>query len=125
MITLNKLLQLQFLYCILGITFNLISYFLIATGEKGLTSTIPLQGILVMSIYGFFLLTGWGRKIVWYRFLMLVSVLVFGYGGILKHLFYLNQYPELYYSVFAGILGVIINVFGFSLNLMAVFKKFK
>lgn len=125
MITLNKLLQLQFLYCILGITFNLTSYFLIATGEKGLTPTIPLQGIVVMSIYGFFLLTGWVQKIVWYRFLMLVSILVFGYGGILKHLIYLNQHPELYHSVFSGIVGVLINIFGFILNLIAVLKKFK
>lgn len=125
MITLHKLLRLQLFYCLLGIIFNLISYYFIANGEKGLTSTVPLEGILVMVIYGLFLITGWYHKLSWYRFLMLVSILVFGYGGIFKHLINLHQNPDLYYSIFSGIVGVSINLFGLTLNLIAVFKKFK
>lgn len=125
MIKLNKLLILQLVYVLLGVLFNLVSYYLILENHKALTPTQPLLGILAMLVYMSFLLTGFYKKIVWYRVLMTVSILIFGYTGIIKHIITFSQEPDLYYSFYAVLLAVGINLFGFLLNLIAVFKKFK
>ncbi|MFT6319406.1 MAG: hypothetical protein ACJAT4_000323 [Granulosicoccus sp.] len=122
---LKNLLKLQFIYCLLGLLFNLISWIFIAYNYQALTSTIPVEGIAAMSIYGTFLLTGYFRKIGWYRFLMFISIIIFGYGGVVKHIFSLSQSPELYHSFSAGITGIMINIFGVVLNLIATLGLFK
>jgi hypothetical protein len=122
---LKNLLKLQFIYGLLGLLFNLISWIFIAYNYQALTSTIPVEGIAAMSIYGTFLLTGYFRKIGWYRFLMFISIIIFGYGGVVKHIFSLSQSPEFYHSFSAGIIGIIINIFGVVLNLIATLGLFK
>jgi len=122
---LKTLLRLQFLYCVLGILFNLINYLLIRNDFQTLTPTVPLEGFLVMSIYGMFLLSGYYKKIKIYRFLMFISILVLGYGGVVRNIVLLNHSPDLYQSYFAGIVGLSINVFGLFLNVIAVVGKFK
>lgn len=122
---LKTLLQLQFLYCVMGILFNVINYLLTKNGLQALTPTIPLEGFIVMSIYGVFLLSGYYNKIGLYRFLMFISILILGYGGVFRNIILLNQSPELYQSLFAGIVGLSINVFGLFLNVIAVIGKFR
>lgn len=122
--SLNSLLKLQVLYAILGILFNLFSWYLRSSNGVSLTPTAPLSGILAMSIYGLFLLSGKFQKINLYRILMLIAIIIFGYGGIIKHVLLLNQNPEIYYSTSAGIIAILINAFGLVLNVMAVFHMF-
>lgn len=125
MLKLNHLLKLQLIYVLLGMLFNLVSYYLILENHTALTPTQPLMGLLAMLVYACFLLAGVYKKIVWYRVLMTVSILIFGYSGIIKHVITFSQEPDLYYSFYAVLLAVGINLFGFLLNLIAVFKKFK
>jgi len=99
---LKALLKLQFIYCIGGIIFNFVSYVMINDGHQALTPTVPVEGLLAMSIYGIFLLASYFRKIGLYRFLMLISIVIFGYGGVLKHFFTYQESPELYYSLFSS-----------------------
>lgn len=125
MIKLNQLLKLQLIYVFLGILFNLISYYLILVNDEALTPTKPIMGLLAMLVYASFLLTGYYKKILWYRALMSVSILIFGFSGVVKHIVSFNQEPELYYSIYAMFVAVGINTFGVMLNLVSVFKKFK
>lgn len=117
--------MLQFIYILLGIFFNLLSYKMIIVNHEGLTPTNPLMGVLAMLIYASFLLTGYYKKILWYRVLMVISILVFGYSGIIKHVISFSQEPDLYYSLHSALLAIGINLFGLLLNLIAVFKRFK
>lgn len=121
---LSKLLQLQTLYCLTGILFNLFSWWMLSTGEMGLTPTDPLMGIAVLLTYGLFLIPGKMRKIRLYRILMGLAVLVFGYGGVIKHIALMTQSPEMYHSVMAGVIAILINLFGLGLNLMAALGRF-
>lgn len=122
---LDKLLRLQFFYCLLAILFNVLSWIMIVSKDTPLTPTAPMSGVIVMLIFGVFLLAGRFRKIMLYRFLMLLAVIVFGYGGIVKHLGLLRESPELYYSLWVGVVAIAINVFGFGLNAYAVLGFFK
>ncbi|MFK7936724.1 MAG: hypothetical protein AB8G22_24635 [Saprospiraceae bacterium] len=120
----KQLLKLQFIYCLLGVLFNVISSGLIQYGGKGLTSTPPIIGTLTMFVYGCFLVSGILRKLNVYRSLMLIAILAFGYGGIIKHFILLNQSPELYASLTSGIIAISINIFGLFLNVYAALGKF-
>ena len=122
---LPELLRFQSLYCFLGILFNLISWWMLSQGETGLTPTDPLIGIGVMLTYGLFLIPGKMGKLKLYRIIMGLAVSVFGYGGVIKHIILLTQSPEMYYSVIAGVIAILINLFGLVLNLMAALGKFK
>lgn len=121
---LEKLLKLQLLYCLLGILFNLISSYMLSQGMKALTPTEPLAGIMVMSLYGLFLISGKMNQIRLYRILMGLALVIFIYGGIIKHIISLAQNPELYYSTTSGLLAIGINIFGWVLNLIAALGKF-
>ena len=122
---LKSLLKWQFVYCIIGILFNVISQVMINSGYQALTPTVPVEGVLAMLIYGIFLLMGYFKKIRGYQFLMLISIIIFGYGGVLKHFITYQEFPELYHSLFICIIGVTINLFGLFLNLFAALGKFK
>lgn len=121
---LSNLLKLQVFYCLIGILFNVVSWLGIQNGHQALTPTVPHEGFIAMSIYGVFLLVGYFRKIGLYRILMLISILILGYGGVVKNIITLNQHPDLYTSIFIGIIGVAINLFGLILNCIAAFGLF-
>ncbi|MFK7901028.1 MAG: hypothetical protein AB8B61_09765 [Cyclobacteriaceae bacterium] len=123
--SLNKLLRLQIWYCLIGIVFNLISWIFIKNDYQPLTPTVPMVGIFVMLTYSIFLLAGYFRKIYLYRALMFLSILIFAYGGVLKHVYSLYQYPELYNTIYSGLVAIAINAFGLALNMMATLGKFK
>ena len=122
---LKKLLRLQLLYYILGILFNAVSFILIAQGGKALTPNDPLIGSVVMTIYATFLIPGFLKKITIYRILMVVAIVLLGYGGVINHLNFMQDSPELYHSVAAGVIGVSINIFGLILNVLAALNRFK
>ncbi len=121
---LERLLKLQLLYCLLGILFNLISWFMLFQETKALTPTDPGAGIIVMSVYGLFLISGKMRKRSLYRILMGLAVAIFIYGGLIKHIIGLNQSPEVYYSLVTGLVAIGINLFGLVLNSLAALEKF-
>ncbi len=122
---LKKLLRLQLLYYILGMVFNAVSFYLISRGEQALTPNDPAFGSLGMTIYAVFLIPGFLNRIVFYRILMVVAIILLGYGGVLNHLNFIRDMPELYHSFSAAIIGVSINVFGLILNVIAASGKFK
>lgn len=122
---LQSLLKSQVVYYILGMLFNVVSYIVITYGYNALTPTVPQQGFVVMTIYGMFLLPGYFKKTSWYRCLMLIAVLLLGYGGVIKHCITYPQSPELYHSLWVGIIGISINLYGLILNLIAALGKFK
>ncbi|MEM8901178.1 MAG: hypothetical protein AAGC85_23915, partial [Bacteroidota bacterium] len=64
-------------------------------------------------------------KLTLYRVLMGLAILVFGYGGVIKHIMLLAQSPEMYHSVMSGVIAILINLFGLGLNLMAALGRFK
>lgn len=122
---LKKLLRFQLFYYVLGILFNVVSYYLISTGGQALTPNEPIAGSLGMTLYASFLIPGFLKKITLYRILMVVAVLLLGYGGVLNHFNFMRDTPELYHSVAAGVIGASINVFGLILNMLAAAGKFK
>ncbi len=122
---LKNLLKLQFFYYFLGILFNAVSFYLIWKGGKGLTPNDPIFGSLGMTLYATFLIPGVFKKITFYRILMVLAVVLLGYGGVLNHFNFMRDTPELYHSIAAGAIGVSINIFGVILNTIAALGKFK
>ncbi|MEM6526630.1 MAG: hypothetical protein AAF693_22750, partial [Bacteroidota bacterium] len=102
----RRLLYLQLFYAILGLLFNLISWWLVSDSGKGLTPTDPKGGIIAMLVYAAFLIPGKMNRLTLYRGLMLLAVLIFGYSGIIKHILTLAQSPEVYYSLAVGVLAI-------------------
>lgn len=123
--SLQKLLRWQWLYCFLGMLFNVVSWGILSETGKPLTPTLPLSGMMVMAVYGLFLLSGQFGKINLYRVLMLMAILILGYGGIINHFKLLNQSPELYHSLWGGVIAILINAFGLILNSLAASGKFE
>lgn len=122
---LKNLLKLQFFYYFLGMLFNAVSFYLIWRGGTALTPNDPILGSLGMTLYATFLISGFFKKITFYRILMALAVLLLGYGGVLNHFNFMSNTPELYHSIAAGGIGISINIFGVILNTIAALGKFK
>lgn len=121
--TLRQVLKLQVVYVFAGIAYNVASWLHLTYQGSSLSPTNPLMGIVVMLIYAIFLLSGYFRKLLLYRILMGVVVLVFGYGGVIVHITGLIFHLEDYYSIRVGLAAIFINIFGFTLNLYVVLNK--
>jgi len=105
--------------------FNAGSYLSISNRAQQWTSNDPITGSIFMTVYALFLIPGFVKKITTYRILMGLSVVLLGYGGVLKHIESILETPELYCCTAAMIVGPGINVFGLILNMMATFGKFQ
>jgi hypothetical protein len=125
LIKLRSLLQLQILYALMGIAYNGVSFYYAMVLKQPLSSTSPVLGTITMTIYALFLIPGFLGKITFYRILMLVAILVIGWGGIVTHIINIFTQPQLYYSLVAWAIAVGINVFGLVLNIIAALGKFK
>lgn len=125
MLKLSQLLKLQLAYYVLGIGFNAVSLYCIHIGSQQLTPNEPIMASVFMTVYATLLIPGFLKKITLYRILMVVAVLLMGYGGVFKHINLIRATPELYASLWAGAIGISINVFGLILNLMGALGKFK
>jgi hypothetical protein len=122
---LTTLLKLQVLYVILGVGYNCLSLYFMATGKPALAPTQPVLGLISMVVYALFLIPGYMRKIVLYRILMGIAIVVMGYGGVVTHVINIFTQPQLYSSIVAWGAAVGINAFGLVLNIIAVLGKFK
>jgi len=124
-LAISSLLKLQFLYCMFGVGYNVVSYILAATGNQPLSSTSPVVGTVFMSLYGLSLITAYKGLYKTYRILMAFFILTIGYGGIVKHFIVYAQQPDAYSSQLAWALAIGSNAFGFLLNLLAVAGRFE
>lgn len=122
---LKTLLKLQALYYILGMLFNFGSMWSMYKGQQQWTPNDPIPASMFMTLYALFLLPGVFRKITIYRIMMVVAVILMGYGGVVKHFSLMQETPELYCCTAAMIIGPGINVFGLILNLIGAFGKFR
>ena len=95
----------------MGIGYNIVSYVDISAGNPPLSATDPIVGGIFMLAYGLFLIPGFTGHITIYRIFMAIAVLVFGYGGVIKHI--INYFGDLdaYSSITAWVLAVGINLF--------------
>jgi hypothetical protein len=98
--------------------YNVFSLLAQRNGQQAWASTDAVQGVAVVAMYGLFLSTGLMRNLIPYRLLMTISVILFGYGGVIVHLLNANHL-ELYQSVWTWAAAIIINGFGLLLNLAA------
>jgi hypothetical protein len=121
---LNRLLILQMLYAYAGIMYNVGSLLAVRNGQAPWASTDAVIGVAAMSLYGLSLSTGLMKNLAIYRLLMIVSVLLFGYGGVIAHLLNFGRL-ELYQSVWTWIAAPAVNSFGLILNLIAACGWFK
>jgi len=125
MITLSRLLTLQWIYIILGVGYNIISYVVVLNGGQQLSTTPPLRGAPSMMMYGVFMLAAYFGYFKIYRFFMFCSIFIYGLGGIAIHLINYSNDPSMYASFIAWFLAIGINIFGLGLSLIALFNKFE
>ncbi len=125
-IGLESLLLMQLAYCVVGVAYNVLSYFVVAQGGAQLSTTPPVLGGIAMFTYGLFLIPGFVGKFNIYRILMGISILFYGFGGIYKHLsLYFATGLEGYHSFLSWLLAWTINVFGLVLNVIAAAGLYK
>lgn len=123
---LKTLLMLQLAYCVVGVGYNIISYVVVVNGGPQLSTTPPLFGGMAMSAYGLMLIPGFMDKLTPYRILMGISILIYGFGGIYKHLsLYFSTGLDGYQSYLSWLLAWTINVYGLILNAMAAAGLYK
>ena len=122
---LTTLLRLQVIYFVLGMLYNGLSLYLTSTGKPALAPTQPVLGAISMIVYALFLIPGFLRKITLYRVLMVVAILVMGYGGVVTHIINIFTQPQVYSSIIGWAAAVGINLFGLVLNIIAFSGKFK
>ena len=122
---LTTLLSLQAIYCVLGLLYNGLSFYLTSIGKPALAPTKPLLGAISMVVYALCLIPGYLRRITLYRILMGVAIIVMGYGGVVTHIINIFTQPQVYSSIAAWAAAVGINLFGLMLNIVAVLGKFK
>ena len=121
-----RLLWCQLTYCLLGIGYNVVSYLAVSGGKPPLSATLPIVGATSMTVYGLCLIPGFLRAHTAYRVLMGLCIVVFGYGGIIKHILNLTGSGlDLYSSSTAWLFAVGINVFGLVLNILAASGKYE
>jgi len=115
---LNKLLMLQMAYCFTGIMYNVCSLISLRSGLPAWAPTDAVIGVAGVGLYGLFLSSGLMKRLNFYRVLMAVSVVLFGYGGVIVHLLKVCQ-MGLYLSIWTWAAAITINGFGLVLNLIA------
>jgi hypothetical protein len=123
--SLNRLLFFQMCYCIAGLGYNMVSYFIVANGGLQLSTSEPITGALFMGAYGVCLLSGRFGFTRAYRIIMVFFVIAGGYGGILIHLINYSSDSSQYASFLAWIVAVGINSYGLILNVLAVLGRFE
>ena len=124
MIQLSRLLRYQFAYFIAGVLFNAVSMLTMYFGSGYLTPNNPYAASIGMVVYALFLIPGVYKSINVYRVLMGISIVLMGYGGILKHINMIHLTPELYHSWYAAVIGICIYIFGLILNVIAATGRF-
>ncbi len=122
---LSRLLQLQVFYAVMGIAYNGVSLYSAMVLKQALAPTNPVLGTMSMVGYALFLLAGFLGKITLYRVLMVVAILVIGYGGVVTHIINIFTQPQVYSSLWAWAFALGINLFGLVLNIIAALGKFK
>ncbi len=125
LMSLNRLLFLQACYCVAGVGYNVVSYFIVANGGRQLSTSDPVTGAVFMGVYGLCLLTGRFGFTRAYRIIMGFFIVAGGYGGILVHLINYSGDPSRYASFAAWVGAVGINVYGLVLNVLAVMGRFE
>jgi hypothetical protein len=115
----------QIAYALIGFLFNVVSVFTLNIYGYLLVPTNPLVGTAAMLLYFGFVLTGYYSFVKLYRTLMALSILVFGYSGVVVHVIRLVGSAELYVSFYVGVLAVVINAVGLVLNFIAVFGLYE
>lgn len=120
-----RLLRLQTVYWIVAVGYNVVSWLRVRAGRPPLSATTPKTGLLVMSLYGSWLIPGRAGIMPLYRMLMGVAVAYLGYGGILRHIRNRFDNPRLYSSTLAWAAAIGINSFGLILNLLAAAGQFE
>jgi hypothetical protein len=109
----------QIAYLSLATGYNLISLWLAANGSQPLAPTKIVPALIVLSVYAGVLCLADSRAQRFYVAGLLIFIALFGYSGIYVHLAHGPQ-PELYRSALSWFCAIAINVFGLTLNCLAV-----
>jgi hypothetical protein len=117
-IPINRLLMLQMVYAYVGIMYNVGSLLAVRHGRTPWASTDAVVGVAGVALYGLFLSSGLMKNLTVYRVLMGISVVLFGYNGVITHLLNIGHL-ELYQSIWTWIAAPTINGFGVILNVIA------
>jgi hypothetical protein len=109
----------------MGIGYNILSFCVVTSGGRQLSTTNPVTGGVSLALYGLSLLTAYYGFIRVYRALMALSIVAFGYGGIVIHFMNYLRDPSQYASTAAWVIAVGINIFGLFFNLAAALGRFE
>ena len=116
-LTLNRLVFLQLIYCVMGLLYNVGSMLEARTGDPAWAPTDAVFGVVGMSTYLLFVATALLEQKAVYRLLMAIAVVLMGYNGVLKHVMNIGDL-SLYHSVWTWLSAILVNSSGWVLALV-------
>lgn len=116
-LTLNRLVFLQLIYCVMGLLYNVGSMLEVRTGDPAWAPTDAVFGVVGMSTYLLFVATAQLEQQTVYRLLMAIAVVLMGYNGVLKHVMNIGDL-SLYHSLWTWLSAILVNSAGTVLALV-------
>lgn len=116
-LTLNRLVFLQLIYCVMGLLYNVGSLLEVRTGDPAWAPTDAVFGVVGMSTYLLFVATALLEQKTVYRLLMAIAVVLMGYNGVLKHVMNIGDL-SLYHSFWTWLSAILVNSSGTLLALV-------
>ncbi|QJF51961.1 hypothetical protein [Roseobacter ponti] len=126
MIDLSKLILLQYVFAAASLTYLSVSWVLQATTGEPLSAAAIIPSILMFVVYAAVLYLARAGRIGLYRIMMILAILLFGFGGVVGNITrYLQTGLEFYAGFGAWATAVAINAFGTVLNIIALLGLFR
>ncbi|RLA48417.1 MAG: hypothetical protein DRR42_16775 [Gammaproteobacteria bacterium] len=125
-IKLCTLLWCQLTFYLLAIGYLTASYLSLSGGGPAFSTANPITSGIILTIYCTFLLAGILQAHTVYRILMGISVIGFGYGGVIYHIINYSQTGlEGYASFAAWLIAILFNAYGVVFNFIAASGKYE
>ncbi|OAO02104.1 hypothetical protein A8B75_13250 [Sphingomonadales bacterium EhC05] len=125
--TLHRMQKLQIIWVILGLSYNVVSYWRLTEGKSQLAPTSPVAGAIFMAICGVVILAGLIGAQRISKFIIPVLTLFLIYSGVFLHInaYWENTNLPDYASKLPWFAAILINIYGVATLILGSWLAFR